>query len=54
VETIVAHNTNYVRGGILTEFATNLSRGLGGVLEGKTLSINFELLATITRVVGTP
>jgi hypothetical protein len=51
---VVAPDTISVKGGVLIRFATNLACGLGRVLEGRTLSTSFELLATTTRVVGTP
>jgi hypothetical protein len=54
VETIVAPNTNYVRGGVLIGYAMNLGCGFEGVLEGNFLSRSFELPTIITRIVGTP
>jgi hypothetical protein len=54
VETIVAPNTNYVKGGVLIGSTTNLGCGLEGVLEGKILSRSSELPTIITRIVGTP
>jgi len=54
VEIVIAPNTNFVRGGILIKFATNLGHGLGGILKGRNLSRNSGLPTIITRVVGTP
>jgi len=54
METIVAPNTNFVRGGILTGFAMDLGRGSGGVLMGRNLNRSFTLPATTIGDVGTP
>jgi hypothetical protein len=43
---VVAPNTNFVKGGVLIRFVTNLGCGSGGVLEGRTLNTSFELRTT--------
>jgi hypothetical protein len=54
LETVVAPNTNVVRGGVLIGFATNLGCGLSRVLAGRNLSRSLGLSIATTRVVGTP
>ncbi len=54
METIVAPNTNFFRSGVLTKFASNFGRGLGGILVGRNLSKSFRLPTTIVGVIGTP
>jgi hypothetical protein len=54
VETIVAPTTNFVKIGILIGSATNLGRGLGGVLERRNLSKSLGIPIAIIRVVRTP
>jgi hypothetical protein len=54
VETIIALSMNVIKGGIVIGSITNLGCGLGGVSVGRNLSRSSRLLATNTRVVGTP
>jgi hypothetical protein len=54
VAIVVAPNTNFVKGGILIGFATNLGCGSGGVLKGRNLNRSSRLPTTITKVVRTP
>jgi hypothetical protein len=54
VEIVVAPNTNFVKGGILIGFATNLGCESGRVSKGRNLNRSSRLPTTITRVVGTP
>jgi hypothetical protein len=53
VETIVAPNTNVVKGGILIRFVANLGHGSNGVLVGRNLNKSSGILITISGVVGT-
>jgi hypothetical protein len=54
VETVVAPNTNFVKGGILMGFAMNLGCGLRGVLTKRNLTTNSRIPIITIRVVGTP
>jgi hypothetical protein len=54
VETVVAPNTNVVRGGELIRFVAKFGRGLGEVSVGRNLTKSSGLPTTTTRVVGTP
>jgi hypothetical protein len=54
VETVVAPNTNVVKGGVLIRFATNLGNGSSGVSARRNLSQSLALPIATTRVVGTP
>jgi len=54
VKFVVAPNTNFVKGGILIRYATNLGCGSSGVSEGKNLNRSSGLPTSITRVIGTP
>jgi hypothetical protein len=54
VETIVAPNTNFVRGGVLIGSITNLGCGLGGVSMERNMNRSLGLLAVTIGVVGTP
>jgi hypothetical protein len=53
VETIVAPNTNFVRGGVLIGSIVNLGHGSRRVSTRRNLNRSLGLLTTI-RVVGTP
>jgi hypothetical protein len=53
VETILAPNTNFVKGKVLIGFATNLGYGLGGVLMGRNLKRSLGILIATTRVLRT-
>jgi hypothetical protein len=53
VETIVAPNTNFVRGGVLIGFTANLGCGLGGVSMGRNLNRSSGIPIATTGVVGT-
>jgi hypothetical protein len=54
VENFVTFSTNFIRGGILIGFATNLGRGSDKISKRRNLSRSLGLPTTITRVVGTP
>ncbi len=54
MEIIVAFNTNFVKGGILIGFATNLGCGSGGVSKGRNLNRSSGLPTVIIKVDGTP
>jgi hypothetical protein len=54
VETIVAPNTNVVRGGILIGFVTYLGSGSNKILAKRNLSWNLKLPVATTKVYGTP
>jgi hypothetical protein len=53
VETIVAPNTKFVRGGVLTRFVANLGCGLGGVSMGRNLNRSSRIPIVNVGVVGT-
>ncbi len=53
METVVAPNTNVVRGGVLIRFATNLCHGSSRILAGRNLSRSLGLPTTTNGVVGT-
>jgi len=53
VETTIAPNKFFVRGGILTRPATGLGCGSEGVLKERNLNRSFALLITIIGLVGT-
>jgi hypothetical protein len=54
METIIAPNTNVVRGGILIRSTTNLGLGLGGVSAKRNLNQSLGLPIATTGIVGTP
>ncbi len=45
---------NFITNGILIGYATNLGRGLGGVLARRNLSRSSGIPISTTRIVGTP
>jgi hypothetical protein len=53
VETIVAPNTNFVKGGVLIGFVANLGYGLGGVSMGRNLNKSSGIPVATIGVVGT-
>lgn len=54
VETIVAPNTNVVRGGVLIGFVANLGCGSSKVSMGRNLNRNLGIPTTNIGVIGTP
>jgi hypothetical protein len=54
VETIVAPNTNFVKGGVSIRFTTNLGHGSSKALVRRNMNRSLGLLATTIGVVRTP
>jgi hypothetical protein len=54
METVIVPNTNFIRGGTLTDSTMNLGCGLRGVSMRRNLNKGFGLPSTTTPVVGTP
>ncbi len=54
MEIVVAPNINFVGGGILIGFITNLGHGSGMVLMGRNLNKSSRLPTSTNGIVGTP
>ncbi len=54
VENFIAPNTNFVKGGILIGFTTNLGHGSSRVLTRRNLNGSLGLPTTTIRVIGAP